>query len=153
MGDTAKAAGVGPTIEWKGRDYRFSTITPVVIGRFEVWLEDCGWNATARYALNHSPAETKRQEDAHRRDCATDVYSHGSEYFQRGSVTINGLKQVTLICLQEGNPGDPSVNAELVESMFKEKGKDVRRCLTAIDWAVFEAPDGTNQHKAVGAGP
>jgi maleate cis-trans isomerase len=137
MADIMRAAGVGPIIVFEGKEYQFSPITPVIIGRFEAWLENQGWEVVKRYSMTHSAAETARQEDAHRRDCATNVYGHGSDYFRMASVTLDGLKRVTRLCLQEGNNHDPDITADFTERLFTERTIEVKNALEAVGWVSF----------------
>lgn len=118
MGDVAKAAGVGHSIEFRGKKYELKPETPEMIGRFEVWLEGRALAAAKRIGRQLSPAEARQLMRDTARDVACDVYGYGSEQYAESSRKMAGFRHRLLLSIQAG---DPSADEALIAAMTDDK--------------------------------
>jgi hypothetical protein len=142
MADTARAAGIGPEIQYQGHVYRFKPVTPEMIGRYETWLERRAFEAVKRQERWMPPADYAAQLAGVRQDCAADVYAFGGEAFGKSSVSVPGLKYAAYLSLRAGQDatpdpdGPPPVTERLASELFDAERDQVLAHLFTIRWLV-----------------
>jgi hypothetical protein len=139
--EAAKAAGIGPDIEHKGRRYRLKDRTPEFIGLMEVWLQGRAWDALERMRGVWPPHIFAERSDRLLAQIAAGVYSWGSMAMADALRLRDGLKETLYLAMVAE---DRNVTRELVEEIVndrEEKALEAMRKLNEPDPTMVPAAD------------
>jgi hypothetical protein len=135
MSEAAKAAGIGPDIEFRGKRYRLKEKTPEMVGLLEVWLQGRAWDALERNRGVWPQNVFDERQDRLMAAIAAGAYSWGSRAMATALSHPEGIKEsMYLAMLAE----DRSITRELVEEIFAEEEAKALSALERVN-----APDPT----------
>jgi hypothetical protein len=118
MAEAARALGIGPEVEFRGRKYRLTPWTLEMTALFEAWLEQRAWDAVER-AKGAVPEDVyQRRLDTVTRLIAAGHFAFGSAAAAEAGRSLPGMKYSTYLQLKAAG-GD--VTERLVEDLFAEK--------------------------------
>jgi hypothetical protein len=122
MADTMPAAGVGPSIKFRGKTYTLHPWTPELTALFEVWLQEQAWDAVERFKPGLSEEAYQRRLDTVAKLIGSRQFAFGSEACRLASTSLPGQKYSIYLQLRAC---DPEVTERLVEDIWAEKQQEI----------------------------
>lgn len=117
MAEAAKALGIGPEIEFRGRKYRLTPWTLAMTATFEAWLEQRAFDAVERTRGTVSEDVYLRRLDSVMRLVASGHFAFGGQAAADAARSLPGLKYSTFLQLQ---PANHDITEQIVHEMFEE---------------------------------
>jgi hypothetical protein len=132
MGDAARALGMGSTLEYKGKVYTICGFTEGVKALYETYLERSVIAKAKKLRVHFNAAELLSNDpvDGARRDISVGSYSFGGKLFFESLNSVENMKMVILIMLQENHR---EVNRALVDEMFEKAQSDLMAAYQEAD--------------------
>jgi len=118
MGETARALGRGPELEFEGRTYEVSPLTFELQARFETWMERRAYESVRRHRAGVPDEEYYRLLAAVARDSAAGEYSFGSKASVKAGASLPGIRQLLYLGLSKRHP---EVDEDFVDRLLGAK--------------------------------
>jgi hypothetical protein len=118
MSDSAKAFGVGASIEWKGIRYAMAAFTYKMASMFSAWLEEEAWAKVERSRGRVSDEVYQARHRAMSELIGSGVYEVGQVAYAQKFASSEGQKMQLYLMLSKEDPKFPM---SILEEMYAEK--------------------------------